>query len=488
MEPIEQQPWSGLLADAETRRELWRQVAELVEYHTTHVEELRVTPKLAPNELRTMLGACDFSRPMTPRQAAEFAAGGLTAHQVHTSHPRYYGLFNPAPTTMGIAADTLVAAFNPQIAAWSHSPFAAEVERHVIRAFGARFGWDEESTDGAFTSGGAEANHTAVIVALAAAFPQFADDGVRAIQAQPLIYASRECHHSLPKAARLCGLGTNAVRLIETDEKLRVKPAALEEAIVRDRAAGHAPFLLVATAGTTNAGAIDPLEECAAIAARHRLWYHVDAAWGGAAALVPELRPLLDGIERADSITFDAHKWLSVPMAAGIFLTRRMDAMERAFAIQTSYMPREALGLDVVDPHLHTMQWSRRFIGLKVFLSLLVAGWEGYERAICHQTAMGELLRCDLIEAGWAIENDTPLPVICFSDRGGGDAQVIAMEVVGSGEAWVSTTLIGGRTVLRACITNYRTMAEDVEALIGALGRAREKTSHATAAQTAIGT
>jgi len=162
--------------------------------------------------------------------------------------------------------------------------------------------------------------------------------------------------------------------------------------------------------------------------------------------------------------------------------------MERAFAIQTSYMPREALGLDVVDPHLHTMQWSRRFIGLKVFLSLLVAGWEGYERAICHQTAMGELLRCDLIEAGWAIENDTPLPVICFSDRGGGDAQVIAMEVVGSGEAWVSTTLIGGRTVLRACITNYRTMAEDVEALIGALGRAREKTSHATAAQTAIGT
>jgi glutamate/tyrosine decarboxylase-like PLP-dependent enzyme len=488
MDPIEQQPWSALFAGAETRRDLWEQVSGIIERYAGGVDELPVAPKLDPAGLRAMLAACDFSRGMTPREAIDLAAGALTAHQVHTPHPRYYGLFNPAPTTMGIAADTLVAAFNPQLAAWSHSPFAAEAERHTIRALGARFGYDEDSTDGAFTSGGAEANHTAVIVALAAAFPEFAVEGVRALPAQPLLYASRESHHSLLKAARMCGLGTDGVRAVDVDARLRMRPDALEAAITRDRAAGFAPFLVVATAGTTNAGAIDPLDECAEIAAKQGLWYHVDAAWGGAAVLVPELRPLLTGIERADSITFDAHKWLSVPMGAGIFLTRHMDAMDPAFAIRTSYMPREAAELDVQDPHLHTMQWSRRFTGLKVFLSLLVAGWDGYARTIRHQTAMGQLLRSGLRDAGWRIENDTLLPVICFSDPGGADPHAIAMEIVASGEAWISTTVLaGGRNVLRACVTNYRTTAKDIEALIGALGRARETTSHATAAKTATG-
>jgi glutamate/tyrosine decarboxylase-like PLP-dependent enzyme len=386
---------------------------------------------------------------------------------------------------MGIAADALAAAFNPQIAAWSHSPFAAEVERHLVRALGARFGFSE--TDGAFASGGAEANHTAVVVALSAAFPEFNAAGVRCLPAQPVLYTSREAHHSFRKAARMCGIGTDAVREIGVDASLRLRPDELEAAIIADRASGLAPFLIAATAGTTNAGAIDPLPECAAVAQQHGLWLHVDAAWGGAAALVPELRPLLTGIEHADSITFDAHKWLSVPMGAGLFLTRRLDAMDRAFSMRTAYMPREAAGLDVVDPHLHTMQWSRRFIGLKVFLSLLVAGWEGYERAIRHQTAMGDLLRTRLASAGWQIENDTLLPVVCFTDPHGADPHAMAMDIVASGEAWLSTTLLAAkRTTLRACITNYRTTSEDIAALIDALGRAREKTLHAASAETSV--
>ncbi len=207
-----------------------------------------------------------------------------------------------------------------------------------------------------------------------------------------------------------------------------------------------------------------------------RLWLHVDAAWGGAAALVPEMSPLLAGIERSRSITFDAHKWLSVPMGAGIFLTRDRTVMDRTFRVQTSYMPKEAAGLDIVDPHLHTMQWSRRFIGLKVFLSLLVAGWDGYAAAIRHQTEMGQLLRRRLAGAGWEIVNNTQLPVVCFVDPSGGDDRQkrIALSVVASGEAWISTTLLGGRrTVLRACITNFRTDSSDIEALLATLDRAR---------------
>jgi glutamate/tyrosine decarboxylase-like PLP-dependent enzyme len=458
------------------REILWRNLISEIEAYCDKAPALPVAPSLDPERIRRVLAGLDFSRPVAPGEALAIAVDELTRDQVHTPHPRYFGLFNPAPTTMGIAGDTLTAAFNPQIAAWSHSPWAAEVERHLVQQFGARFGYRPEEVDGTFASGGMEANHTAVLCALSTAFPDYPAGGVRALDRQPVMYASAESHHSLLKAARLSGIGMNAVRQIPVDDQLRMRPADLAAAIARDRRDGFEPFLVVATAGTTNAGVIDPLPEVAAVAESERLWLHVDAAWGGAAVLVPELRPLLAGIERSRSITFDAHKWLSVPMGAGIFLTRDRSAMDRAFRVATAYMPKEGEGLDIVDPHLHTMQWSRRFTGLKVFLSLLVAGWEGYAEAIRHQTAMGALLRRSLEESGWEILNDTPLPVVCFADAGASDErqQQIALAVVASGEAWISTTLLGGkRTSLRACITNYLTGPEDIAALVESLRRAR---------------
>ena len=465
---------------APERKQIWDEAASIVESYLATVDEGRVTPELNPDKIRALLAGCDFEHPMEPLQALRLLSEGLAKYQTHTPHRRYFGLFNPAPATMGIAADALVAAFNPQMASWSHSPLAIEVESHLIRAFGGRFGYDPAHTGGTFCSGGAEANHTAVLAALTQAFPDFPRGGVRALRAQPSMYVSAESHHSLLKAARLCGIGTEAVREIEVDGRLRMKPEALAAAVAKDRAAGYAPFLAVATAGTTNAGVIDPLAECAAVAERERIWFHVDAAWGGGAAFVPELRPLLDGIERADSITFDAHKWLSVPMGAGIFLTRREAVLDRTFRTETAYMPREAKGLDVVDPHLQSMQWSRRFTGAKVFLALLAAGWEGYTEAIRRQTRMGELL-LERLRAGrsWRVENETPLPVVCFTDPGGADASAIAMRVVSSGEAWISTTtLAGNTTALRACITNFLTGEDDVEALVASLDSARR---HVTA-------
>jgi len=303
---------------------------------------------------------------------------------------------------------------------------------------------------------------------------------VRALSAQPALYVSAEAHHSLLKAARMCGLGSDAVHEIPVDDGLRMDPEALATKIAQDRSQGFAPFMVVATAGTTGAGAIDPLPAIAEVAAREKLWLHVDAAWGGAAALVPELRPLLDGIERADSIIFDAHKWLSVPMGAGIYLTRHTDILDRTFRTAVNYMPREAAELDVVDPCMHSIQWSRRAIGLKVFLSLAVAGWEGYATAIRHMVAMGALLREQLEASGWQVVNKTPLPLCCFVDRRDAEGRTaeylhaLAMQVVGSGKAWVSTTRLADSVpVLRACITNYRTKAEDIAALIVTLEEAR---------------
>jgi glutamate/tyrosine decarboxylase-like PLP-dependent enzyme len=459
------------------RGSLWDRVIEIVERYTTTVAAGRVSPKLNPAAIRAALKAFTFDSPHDPEHLTNFVAEALSRWQVHTPHPRYFGLFNPAPTTMGIAADMLVAAFNPQLAAWSHSPFAVEVEQHLIRALGERFGYDRAASDGTFASGGMEANHTAVLAALTSKFPEFADRGLRALPAQPVMYASSESHHSFLKAARMCGLGQEAVRLVPVDENLRMHADRLAEAVDHDRARGLAPFLIAATAGTTNAGAIDPLRECAAIAVRQNLWFHTDAAWGGAAALVPELRPLLDGIELSDSLTFDAHKWMSVPMGAGVFITRQRDILERTFRVVTNYMPKEAAGLDVMDPHLHSMQWSRRFTGLKLFMSLAVAGWDGYAAGIRHQTAMGRLLREGLAADRWEIVNDTPLPVVCFADPDMNSKRLkaIAMDVVSSGKAWISTTVVGGRTVLRACITNYLTEALDVVALVAGLRRARNE-------------
>jgi len=471
-----------LMLDAETRAQLWRKLVEAIEAYPTRLETGRVTPPLEPTRLRALLARFDFSAPVGALEALDFLVEGLWKFQTHTPHPRYYGLFNPAPTTMGIAGDALVAAFNPQLAAWSHSPLAIEIEQHLVRAFGARFGYHPAETDGTFASGGMEANHTAVLTALVQAFPEFSSRGVRALSAQPVLYVSAEAHHSLLKAARLCGLGTDAVRAIAVDDSLRMEPEVLASRIAQERDQGFAPFMVAATAGTTGAGAIDPLPAIAEVAAREKLWLHVDAAWGGAAALVPELRPLLDGIERADSITFDAHKWLSVPMGAGIYLTRHTDILDRTFRVAQTYMPREAAGLDVVDPCMHSIQWSRRAIGLKVFLSLAVAGWEGYATAMRHMVAMGVLLREQLEASGWQVVNRTPLPLCCFIDQrhaeGRSEAYLhaVAMKVVGSGKAWISTThLAGSVPVLRACITNYRTKADDIAALIAALEEARSQ-------------
>jgi glutamate/tyrosine decarboxylase-like PLP-dependent enzyme len=240
--------------------------------------------------------------------------------------------------------------------------------------------------------------------------------------------------------------------------------------------------MAVATAGTTNAGVLDPVPVIADIAEREGLWMHVDAAWGGAAALVPELAHLLGGTERADSVTFDAHKWLSVPMGAGLFLTRRVNALTAAFHLETAYVPRGEESLEQPDYYVRSLQWSRRAIGLKVFLTLAVAGWDGYAAALRHQVRMGDLLRDELRGSGWTMLNQTPLPVVCFTDNASGDGDAadaarldaIRARVVAGGRAWLSTTrLTGIGPVLRACVTSFETQPEDVRVLVDALEEAR---------------
>ena len=181
-------PWSALLPAPAERRRIWKKVTAALEAYTEAVEQGRVTPELAVDRMRESLARFDFAAPVAAEEAIQFVTEGLTEFQTHTPHPRYFGLFNPAPTAMGVAADVIVAAFNPQLAAWSHSPLAVEIEQHTIRALGQKFGYRAESTDGAFCSGGMEANHTALLTALTHAFPEFGEKGAQAIAGQPTLY------------------------------------------------------------------------------------------------------------------------------------------------------------------------------------------------------------------------------------------------------------------------------------------------------------
>jgi glutamate/tyrosine decarboxylase-like PLP-dependent enzyme len=254
-------------------------------------------------------------------------------------------------------------------------------------------------------------------------------------------------------------------------------PKALDRTMAEDAGAGRRPFLVVATAGTTSTGAIDPLDELADVAARHAAWLHVDAAWGGAAVLSPRLRPALAGIERADSLTWDAHKWLSVPMGAGMFFCRHPEAVDRAFGISTGYMPAGSRGAR--DPYASTVQWSRRAIGLKVFASLAELGLDGYRELIERQAAMGDRLRELLAGAGWTVLNQTPLPLVCFTHPSletGRKSQAgqLVHEVVERRRVWISKVVLpGGRPAARACVTSFRTGEDDLGVLMEELETVR---------------
>jgi glutamate/tyrosine decarboxylase-like PLP-dependent enzyme len=392
---------------------------------------------------------------------------------IHVTHPRYFGLFNPSVRPASVVGDALAALYNPQLAVWSHAPLVQELERLTLRTFAAALGYDPDAMAAHFTSGGAEANLAATLAALATKGPEASVDGLAALTQRPVIYVSGESHHSFVKIARMTGLGTSAIREVPITDQLVMDPDALHRMMTADAALGHLPMMVVGTAGTTSAGMVDPLPAIADVAAHHGAWFHADAAWGGAAALSPRLRPLLDGIERADSITWDAHKWLSVPMGAGMVFTKHPDAMAKAFSVASSYMP-PATSPVTSDPHLVTPQWSRRATGLKVFFALAELGLDGYARLIEHQAAMGGLLRERLTAEGWIVVNDAVLPVVNFTHpairEGRTTTTAVRDAIYARGNAWISEVQLTGRErVLRACITSYETMPEDVEALVGEL-------------------
>jgi aromatic-L-amino-acid decarboxylase len=423
-----------------------------------------IVPRVTPEEIRRHLTSrYDFTKAMALEEVIDDVERMLRTWQVQVTHPRYFGLFNPSVTLASVVAETLVAMYNPQLANWRTSPAGNEIERHTLGWLAAKFGLPAD-TSATFTSGGSEANLSAVIVALTRAFPDYGENGFRDLAAVPTIYVTEETHHSFKKIAHMTGLGRRALRTVATDSYFKLDIEGLKRLVAEDRKNGFAPFMVVGAVGTTAAGVIDPLSDIGRFCQEEDLWFHVDAAWGGAAILSENLRHHLVGIDTADSITCDAHKWFSVPMGAGMFFCRHPDDVARAFHAEVSYMPKKTDG-SVEDPYTTSAQWSRRFIGLKLFLALAQHGELGYVEMIEHQTQMGHVLREALKSSGWRIVNTTPLPLVCFTREGLDTSRFLSVlrerQIV-----WMSEAQLGGTPVLRACITSFRTTEADIHWIV----------------------
>ncbi|MDB5096299.1 MAG: Aromatic-L-amino-acid decarboxylase [Cyanobacteria bacterium RYN_339] len=451
----------GLTLPRATRTALWARTGERLEAYLAALPGLPVSP----GDVHADLAAFDFQTPMDPLAVVDAAADMLQAFNLNTAHPAYFGVFNPAAATMGIAADALVAAFNPQLASSASARACIAIEDHLLAYFGAKFGYD--LVRGSFQSGGTTANYTALQCALTAHVPGYGTEGVG--PARPVLYTSTETHHSILRAARMSGLGTSAVVALPVGPDLRFDVAALRARIHADRNQGKHPLFLVATLGSTSSGTFDDVAALAEVAQTEGMWLHADAAWGGAAILLEECAPLFEGIRLADSITLDAHKWLSVPMGAGMFLTRHPDVQEATFRVdQSPYMPGHTYESAETEPYKQSIEWSRRFIGLKLFMALAAHGEAGYQAVLRHQIAMGAYMRERLAATGWELVNDSPLPVVCFWAPGL-DPEAVARQVADSGKSWITPTKLNGRGVLRAGIPNFATQREHVDVLIDVL-------------------
>ncbi len=413
----------------------------------------------------------------------EEACSELVAQGFHVPSANYFGLMNPTPAYMAVLAEMLVAALNPQLASLARSQLASRIERQTVRWLGERVGW-KTAFDGTFTSGGNEANFSALAMALATHFPQTVEEGMAAAGARPMLYTSAEAHHSLDKSAGLLGLGRKALRRIPVTENVQMDLPQLELQIAEDKAQGLAPFCVIGTAGTTNSGAIDDLEAIAKICGRHQLWFHVDGAYGAAAIFSDQHRKLVRGIELADSITIDPHKWLAMPYAAGVVLTSHPEALQQAFATATPYMPKKTGAAPLLDNFQVSTQWTRRMNSLKLWLTLRVHGRQAYEELMDRQLKLASFF-ADWVRSSEQFELAAPqvLPIVNFrvkrphaseEDRRA-IHEAIVHEVTGEGRRWISTTLVNGRSVIRMMVISYLTTHRHLEDLMISVTEAGKK-------------
>ena len=447
-----------------------------------HLETLRDRPvwQPMPGESRQQLQKVLPRGPTPPEEVYEQFQRLIKPYATGNLHPRFMGWVHGGGTPIGMLAELLAGGLNANLGGRDHAPI--EIERQVI-AWSAEMLGFPESASGVLVTGTSIANLIGVLVARSANLgPSVRKTGVG--DTKLVAYTSAAAHGCLPRAMEMAGLGRDALRMIPCDDQGRMKQDLLTAEVAKDRAQGLRPFLLVGTAGTVDIGAIDDLAALADFAAHQDLWFHVDGAFGAIAALAPKLRPLLAGIERADSVAFDFHKWAQVPYDAGCIVVRDASRQLDTFAAEAAYLRREERGLagGGIWPCDLGPDLSRGFRALKVWMTLSVYGADRIG-AVAQQTCDLAATLAARVDREPALQRLAPvaLNIVCFryTDATGEldrlNADIVA-DLQEAGIATPSTTIIDGKLAIRAAIVNHRTNHADVAILVDAVleaGRAR---------------
>jgi len=460
---LDPEDWQALRADAHKMlddtldyiagiraRPVWQPIPQAVR------ERFRGPVPEEPSALSEVYGS--FRHDVQP-----YAAGNV--------HPGFMGWVNGGGTAVGVLAEMLAAGMNANLGGRDHMP--VEVERQIVEWVRQLLGFPEGAT-GLFVTGSSLANFIGILVARTGALgKQVRSNGLGEAGGRLRAYASAAAHRCIPLGMDLAGLGSDAVRPIAIDADGRMDIAKLKAAVAQDREAGLTPFLVIGTAGTVDTGAIDALDAIADFCAAEKLHFHIDGAFGAMAALSPALKPLVKGLERADSIAFDFHKWAQVPYDAGFVLVRNGALHRETFASPAAYLRPNARGLAAGAPWFSDFgpDLSRGFRALKTWFTLKTFGVKKMGEVVAHSCALAQHLE-RRVRAEPALELLTParLNIVCFRYRtdDAGNAKLV-VDLQESGIAAPSTTTIAGRLAIRCAFVNHRTRFSDVDAMVDAV-------------------
>lgn len=473
---IDVAPWQEGLGDMppETFREYGHRIVEWIADYLEDPERYPVLSQVRPGDISAALP------PSAPKMAEDMGTilrdfediilPGIT----HGNHPGFYAYFAMMSAAPGILAEFLAAALNANAMLWRTSPAGTELETVTLD-------WLRQllqlppSFEGVIYSGASISTLVAIAAAREATGLGVRQHGMAGRTGMPQLrlYCSEEAHSSIEKDAITLGIGQEGVRKIPTDEEYRMDAAALDRAIAEDIEAGRRPFCVVATAGTTSSTSVDPVPKIADICARHNLWLHVDAAYGGMAAILPEMRWVLKGVDRADSVVVNPHKWLFTPLECSAFFTRRLSTVRAAFSLVPVYLhtDEDAVVRNYMD---YGPQLGRSFRALKLWFTLRAYGVEGVQTRIREHIRLGKLFRSWVEDApGWEVLAPVQFSTVCFRaiPPGRSAEQVDALNeaimnrVNATGEVFLSPTQLHGRFSLRIAVGNIRTREHHLERL-----------------------
>lgn len=452
------------------------QVIDTIIEHLESMENLKIHAQKPPAELNKLLGGEIPEEGQNPLALIEQAKKDVFGNILHVDHPRFYA-FIPSPSNfMGVMADTLAKGFNVFNGHWLAGSGSAAVERITID-------WLKEichfpkKGGGLFLSGGSMANLSAIATARKI---KLQDEGKRGV-----VYYSNQTHSSLAKGLKVLGIGEKYRRPLPTDKHLKIEVKALEKAIKKDLKKGLTPFCIVGNAGTTNAGVVDPLGKMSAIAKKYNCWFHIDGAYGAAAMLTKKGKKALKGIEKADSLTLDPHKWWFQPMEMGCLLVRNAQHLKTTFQVSAEYLEdTKATGLEEINYYDHGIQLTRSFRALKLYLSFKTYGLKAFKKAVQKGIDMAEYMEQLLRQKkDWQIVTPAQLGILNFIYAPKGislkqvdkHSQVIAKKVMHDGYAMMTTTKIDGLTVLRMCPIHPGLTKKDIRKTVGKLGQFAEE-------------